>query len=61
MTDDDINRLREQNKILRDGLNSVIAASHSWVIIEETARIENPIHEKYRLIAKKTINDSKDD
>ena len=40
---------------LKEALNSVISKSHSWVICEETARIEMPIHESCRKLAQKAL------
>lgn len=40
---------------LEETLHTIIAQSHSWVIMEATANILSPVHQKYREIAKKAL------
>lgn len=40
---------------LEESLQTIIAQSHSWVIIEATAHTLAPIHQKYREIAQKAL------
>lgn len=42
-------------KLLEGALRSVIAESHSWVVLAETAFLLNPVHNKYRDIARAAL------
>ena len=53
-------RLEIENAKLREALNSIVAASHSWVIRQETAELEIPIHQRYRKIATEALASKKD-
>lgn len=46
-----------ENAKLREALEGIIAESHSWVIQQDTAGIEMPIHKRYRARAKKALGD----
>lgn len=52
----ELNGLEAENARLREALEGIVAESHSWVIREETANIESPIHERYRGRAKKALS-----
>lgn len=57
LKDNTISELQSKLKTAEDKILSIIARSHSWVMKEETAYIEKPIHDSYRRLAQDAIKD----
>lgn len=40
---------------VKEALEAMVAHSYSWVMVQETAHIMKPIHDRYRMIAKDAL------
>lgn len=51
----EVQELSAKLALAKEALSSIEALSHSWVIVEATARIEGPIHDRYRARAREAL------
>lgn len=55
-----VEKLQGKLDVAIEGFKTIKANSHSWIIKQDTAYYEGPIHDRYRNLAETTLNKLKE-